>query len=341
MSEMKARRAAVKVQYDGTDISENVSTFLKSFSVSEALSGEADSADITLHDRPELWIGDWLPERGATMQVTLVVNDWEGMGDTRELPLGKFELDEIENSSPPNVAKLKMISIPNNAEIRSVEKSRSWEKVKLSAIAQEIANDAGMQLFYDTEEDPVLERAEQSEQTDLSLLMKLCKDAGLALKVSDDTIIIFDVQKYEQQEPVKTLTKGTSPIISFRAKKTIHEIYKACHVKSQHSKKEELIEYTYTDQNKKDGMTLQVNQKVENVAEAEKLAKKKLREKNQEEVQVSLTTVGDFALMASNTVELSGFHTYDGKYIIKKSSHEIGSSGYTTKIELRKCLDGY
>lgn len=88
-------------------------------------------------------------------------------------------------------------------------------------------------------------------------------------------------------------------------------------------------------------MTLQVNEKVENVAEAEKLAKKRLREKNQDEVQVSITTVGDFALMASNTVELHGFHVYDGKYIIIKSRHEISGSGYTTKVDLRKCLNGY
>lgn len=336
-----ARRAGVKVEYDGTDISESINAFITSFSISEELSGKADSAEISMQDRPELWIGDWLPERGATMQVTLTVADWEESEDTRELPLGKFELDEIENSGPPNTAKLKMVSIPNNAEIRSVEKTRSWEKTQLSAIAKDIADGAGLELYYDADDDPVLERAEQTEQTDLSFLLKLCKDAGLALKVSDEKIIIFDVQKYEQQEPVKYFTKGSSAIMSYTARTTIHDVYKACHVKSQHKKKEELIEYTYEDPNKKEGMTLQVNEKVENVVEAEKLAKKRLREKNQDEVQVSITTVGDFALMASNTVELHGFHVYDGKYIIIKSRHEISGSGYTTKVDLRKCLNGY
>lgn len=339
--EGQARRAAVSVQYNGTDISTGVAAFLKSFSVTEELSGKADSADITLEDRPGLWDGDWLPDRGATMEVTLTVKDWTGSGDTTQLPLGKFELDEIENTCPPNEAKLKMVSIPNNAEIRSVEKTHAWEKQKLSVIAKEIADNAGIKLFYDTEEDPMLERAEQTEQTDLSFLLKICNDAGLAIKVSDQKIIIFDVQKYESQEPVAIFSKGSSAIISYSAKTTIHEIYKACHVKSQHTKKEELIEYTYTDPNKKEGMTLQVNEKVESIAEAEKLAKKRLRAKNQEEVQVSMTTVGNFSLLASNTVELHNFHAYDGKYIIVKSTHEISNSGYTTKIDLRRCLDGY
>ena len=50
--------------------------------------------------------------------------------------------------------------------------------------------------------------------------------------------------------------------------------------------------------------------------------------------------VGKIALLASNTVTLVGFHVYDGKYLITRSSHEIGS-GYTTKIELRRVIDGY
>ena len=50
--------------------------------------------------------------------------------------------------------------------------------------------------------------------------------------------------------------------------------------------------------------------------------------------------IGSFSLLASNTVMLSGFHAYDGKYLIIRSSHEVGS-GYTTKIDLRRVIDGY
>ena len=76
------------------------------------------------------------------------------------------------------------------------------------------------------------------------------------------------------------------------------------------------------------------------VKEAEKLAKKKLHEKNLEETSVSLTMMGNFALLASNVVTLVGFHQYDGKYLIKQSTHDI-SGGYTTKVELRRIIDGY
>ena len=336
-----ARIAAVRAIYEGTDISREIHAYFKGFSFSDAISSEADTASVTLEDRSELWMGDWLPERGAKMEITLEQKWWAGEWDEAELPLGKFEIDEIVSSGPPNEAKIKMVSIPNNAEIRSVERTRPWEKTQLSVIANDVATGAGMELYYDAEEDPVLERAEQSEESDLSFLLKICKDAGLALKVTDERIVIFDVQKYEEADPVLTLTKGSSAIKQFDAKATINKVYKACHVKYKHSKKSELIEYTFEDPNKKDGMTLQVNEKVETLEEAEKLAKKKLREKNQEEISVSVTTVGNFALLSSNTVELSGFHFYDGKYLIVGSTHEIGAGGYTTKINLRRCLDGY
>lgn len=337
---IKARYTDVYCHYNGKDISRDLERFMKSFSVREVLSGEADSADITLEDREELWQGDWMPERGAILDVSIGVGNWEAPGDMQTLPLGKFEVDEITNTGPPNEAKIRLVSIPNASNLRSVEKTRAWEKTKLSQIVKDIASGAGMESYYDAEDDPVQERAEQSEQTDLSFLQKLCKDAGLALKITDKKIVVFDVSKYEQAAPVMTIVKGQQSILSFECRTTIHDIYKACHVKYKHSQKDELIEYTFTDPNRKEGQTLQVNEKVDSLEEAEKLAKKRLHEKNLEEVSVSLTMTGNFSLLASNTVELTGWHAYNGKYLIVRSSHDIGA-GYTTKVELRRVINGY
>ena len=134
--------------------------------------------------------------------------------------------------------------------------------------------------------------------------------------------------------------KGKSAIKSYSLKGTIHNIYKACHVKYKESKAGQMIEYTFTDPSKSEGMTLEVNEKVKTIAEAEKLAKKKLREKNCQEVTATISMVGDFRLMASNTVQLQGFHKFDAKYIIAKASHGL-NGGYVVNMDLRKCLNGY
>ena len=86
------------------------------------------------------------------------------------------------------------------------------------------------------------------------------------------------------------------------------------------------------------GKVLKVNQKCETQADAERLARNKLREKNKEQVKVNLTTLGNFACAAGNVVKLSGFGKFDFNYLIEKATHTL-QDGYTTQVELRRCLE--
>ena len=335
----QARQASIKMSFEGKDVSVAINNFLQSFSYEESASNEADTASITLNDTKELWIGDWFPKKGTVAQASIVTTNWEREG-VETVPLGRFEVDEVKNKFPPATATIKLNSIPNNSKLRNVNNSKSWEQVKLSQIAKDIAESAGMELFYDTKEDPVIQRAEQSEQSSLKFLNKLCTNAGLALKVTDNKIAIFDFEKYESQEAVETYIKGESRILEFEATSKLNETYKSCTVTYQHSKKKEKIEGTFSDGNKEDGPTLKINKKVESQEEAERLAKKKLREKNKEENKISLKVVGNLKLSAGLTLKIKGFHVHDGKYLIDKLSHSI-SNGFTTSLELTKCLKGY
>ena len=338
MNEGKARRAWIKILYNKKEISKDIAPHLKSFSFNDVMSGEADDINITLEDRAELWQGDWLPEKGDTLKVSIMTLNWKTAYEgEKELPLGLFEIDEIDISKPPNEVKIKAVSVPNNTELRGTDKSRRWENTTLKTIVKDIADGAEMELFYDGD-DPSIDRAEQSQQSDLSFLSKLLKDHGLALKISDNKLIVFDEHKYEEAEPVKTLHQ--SDAASFSLKSSTRKIYRGCHVQYQKSDDDENIEYTFIPDDKKKGKMLEVSEEVDSVDAAEKLAKKKLREKNCSEVTVNMHLMGDFDLLAGNTVTLEGFHAFDGKYIITKGAHDIGS-GYTMNIDLRRCLDGY
>lgn len=333
------RRAWLKITYDNKNISSNLAPFLKSFSYNDVMSGEADDIDITLEDRQGIWKGDWLSDKGAMLNVSILTQAWWMKNNKiEELPLGIFEIDEIEMSGQPEEVKIKGVSVPNNSALRGEDKSRSWEKTKLSVIGNDIATGAGMALYYDTE-DVEIDRVEQSQQSDLSFLMKLCKDHGLALKISDNQIIIFDEVKYEQAKPIVTITKGQDLIKSYSIKSSTRDVYCACHVKYKNAKTNEVIEYTFTLPGKK-GKTLEVNEEVKSIAEAEKLAKKKLREKNKDEVTMSITLVGAFYFSASSVYEIKGFGKFDGNYIATRANHDIGS-GYIVSMDLRRCLDGY
>lgn len=351
------RHVAVKLQYDGTDISQDLAPYLKDFSYSDVMSGEADDIAITLQDVNELWMGDWFPDKGAKLTASMIFNNFESDGSVTEIKCGEFELDEITCKNPPHEVTLGAVSVPDESKLRGELKSKSWEKTTLRTVANEVATGAGLELFYDTTAEIKLDRAEQSDQSDLEFLMKLCKDQGLALKVSDKQVIVFDEEKFEAADIVATIWKTNGPIVitdeeaatmgviipfqgSYALKSALKDIYWGCHVKHKNTKKKSYIEYTYLDPNKSKGKILQVNQGVESVAEAERLAKKKLREKNKDEITGTLALIGDPVIAASVTVNLKGFGKFDGKYIVEKCSHKVGG-GYGQTVEIRRCLNGY
>lgn len=341
MIKLSVRSAEVEIEVNGKNITAEISPYVKSFSYSDALSGESNVAEITLHDANHIWREAWFPRRGDTAAVSIIRKNWNSE-ETERLKLGQWEIDEFEynsSSSGGNEARVKLNSIPNSSGLRSINESRSWEQVKLSKIAADIAADAGMVLFYDATDDPEIARAEQSEKSNLAFLEKLCKDNYLILTVADNRLIICDEKKLEDQTPVIKISYGTDAIISFRARATISKIYRSCEVNYKHGKKSEEISAKFDDPSKEKGLTVKVNKKVSTQAEAEKLARNELRAKNKEELKISLSLVGRFCYLSGNVIEIDGYGEFDGNYIIEKASHKIGNSGYTVDVEARKRLE--
>lgn len=346
---MQVRKASAKVVYESTDITTDLLPNLKSLSYTDELSGKADDLQIVVEDRQGRWLDAWFPDKGASLTVSLTTQGW---GAVKELALGVFEIDEISASGWPSEISIKAVSIPCKSTLRDETHSKSWENVTFKRIAQDIADDAELTLQYDIEENPEIERAEQTDEADLTFLMELCNQHGFALKVYKEQLVIFDESIYEQKDAVATIVKpgavytedsGTTyitGILNYSFSSKVRDIYNACHVKYYDSQTGKTYESTYTDESKESGKILQVNEQVNSTAEAEELAKKRLREKNKEEVTGNISMPGNLSLVAAVCVTLLGFGKFDGKYIITRASHELGG-GYTTSIDLRRCLDEY
>ena len=351
MFKMNAMRCLVIIKYNDKDISADLQQYLKNVNYTDNMSGEADDLQLTLEDKAGLWQSAWMPEKGATLDVSVKLINWQSIGE-QVVRFGLFEIDEITSSGMPSEVQIKAVSVPDNNNLRGAERTRSWEKAELKRIANDIATEAGLTLYYDVKEyNPVIDRAEQTEQSDLSFLYKLCADHGLALKICDKQVVIFDEADYEAAEAVALVPKqkanysaGSLKVLdmlkSYSLRSKVRDVYKACHVKYQDSSTKQKIEATFAAPDKKVGKTLEVNEQVASIADAERLAKKKLREKNSDEVTGSFSFLGNPELAAAVNIQLSGFGAFDSKYIITKAQHDI-SGGYTTSIDVRRCLDGY
>lgn len=356
------RRAWLIVTYNGKDISESLAQYVLSFSYTDNLTGQVDDISITLEDRAELWEANWMPERGATLDITICTYNWSDLySEEQDLQLGKFEIDELEVSSAPNVVTIKAvaISISDDSTLRSTLRSHTWENISVQKAANDIAWQNGMKLQWYCDDNPNIDKLEQNDESDLDVLQKICDDAGFALKVTTDTIIIFDVEKFEKEDvyaeyyhPGTTILNivenqpkpvQTDALLNYSFKAKIRDVYKKCHVKYAKDKDKSVIESTFIapDKKEKEGATLEVHQQVSSQAEADRLAKKKLREKNCEEFTGSFASDGNMGLCAGETIEMIGFGNFSGKYIITQAKHDINSSGFTSSVEIRKCLDGY
>lgn len=350
MDNKATRRTSAFILYNGKNISSSLAPYLKSLTVTDNMGGVADDLQITLEDREALWQGLWLPEIGATLDVSIICENWPELLGT-VYRLGLFEIDEITSSGPPSEVQIKAVSVPDDNKLRGVERTRSWEKAELKRIANDIAAGAALTLAYEPDYNPIIDRAEQSEESDLNFLHELLRDHGLALKIFDKKLVIFDEADYEAAEPTATIYKpqqasdtGTAfeikAVKSYSLKSKLRDIYKACHVKYQDGKSKEKIEASFTDPQKNSGKTLEVNEQAKTQADAERLAKKRLRAKNCQEVTGSFSLLGNPLLLAANTVALNGFGAYDATYVITRATHSIGG-GFTTDIEIRRCLNGY
>lgn len=339
---MMPRQTGLSVSYENVDISADLQEHLIGWTYTDNMSGQADDFQITLEDIDQLWSGEWMPEEGAALEIAVTKQNWTTEGDADVLPLGRFEIDEVEVNSPPSTVVIRALSIPESNSLRGEQKDRAWEETHLSVVAGDIASGAGMELFYDTDDDPAYDRIEQAGETDLMFLMRICEEAGLCLKVTGTQIVIFDESKYEMADTIADIVKSETDIKSRKGRKSLTGVYGSCRVEYTDPSTGETIRYTFTPgivPNTK--RVLVVNQRVTSIQEAERLAKKKLRAANRESVTYSLTMTADLRFAAGLTVNLSGFGKFDGKYVITQMMLSGQKNGLDTTLALRRVLEGY
>lgn len=350
-----ARRVMLQVTFSGEDISGAVSRDLSSFCYTDNEEDEADDLQIALNDRDGNWLQKWLDptiseaasssndgSKGLKIAAAIVRRNWKSNGNDEILECGTFELDSVTVSGPPSKVTMKGTSIPYSSSIRQEVKSKSWENVSLSQIAETIAVQGGLAVMFTSKHNPQYSRVEQYQQSDIVFLSFLCHNVGASLKTTNDIIVIFDQEEFEKKDAVRTIKFGKEGGYSkFNLLTNENDRYTSCRVYYTQPDGSVISATAQSETHKADGKNkqcLEVRQNVSSIAEAQALAEKMLRLHNKYEYEATFTFPGDTSLVAGNTVELKDFGAWNGKYVIKQAKHNVTSSGYTTQISLRKAL---
>lgn len=283
---------------------------------------------------------------GFKIQATINRYNWDEDEKLDTLDCGQFELDAISASGPPSSITIKASSLSYANPIRQTKKDKAWEKYTLSRIAQEIASANGMACVYESSTDITYARIEQGKMSDIAFLSKLCKDAGISLKCTNNQLVLFDQQTYEAKPSVMSISFGDGSYTKYRLSTGEADTqYASCRVSYTDPATGALIEGIAKtadfDQESKTNQQLEIHAKVSSAVEAQELAKKHLRLHNKYEKECQFTLPGNTSMTAGVTVRLHGFGLWNGKYIVKTATHSVSSSGYTTTIKLRNILEGY
>ncbi|WP_404427309.1 hypothetical protein LG296_01695 [Ureibacillus chungkukjangi] len=340
---MEARRAFIKLNYSGVDITKEVSADLISFTYTDNASGEADSVSVSLKDEKKKWSGPWFPSKGDVIDSTLHTTNWRKDGDRQKLSCGRFFVDEPEFSGRPRVMTINAISSPLNTNFSNTERSKSWRNVTIKAIATDIAKRAGLTLQFIGTTNPVYKNIQQTEKSDSSFLSELCEKEGLSMKLTDSKIVIFDEEEFEKRKAIATYNESDSIVLDYSFKTSLsNTAYAGVNVKYYDSKIGKNIEFLFSirDIDKEKDKIYQLNAKVSTGEEARRLAQKTLRKLNKTEYTGSLSVTLNLELLGSSCINLKGFGAFDGKYFITKATHNVGG-GSTTDLEIRKVLEGY
>lgn len=334
-----AKRTVLQVDYNKQNITNELQKFLLNWTYTDNLSGEIDDLNLRLEDRDALWLAEWFPSKGSTVEPSILRSYWGNHPYSTKL--GLFEIDDIQGRD--SVITINAMSTSENTSLRGEEKCDAWEKTTLKSVISSIAKRNGMTLVWETSENPKKDRYEQDEQTDLAFIYQLCKDEGLCLKISSNKIIVLDEKDYEAQPAVETIRRRSNKddkiqVIKHSFKTTLTGIYRACRVSHHNTSKKKNVTATFTAPNVPNvGRTLVVKQEVKSEAEALNLAKKKLREKNKNATTIELDVLSYIHIDAGMTFNIEDFGNLNGKYITYKVIHKSG--GCT--LHLRKCLEGY
>ncbi|CAM3107285.1 MULTISPECIES: phage late control D family protein [Streptobacillus] len=237
---MLARRIRAIIIFNKKDISNDISHSISSIRYTDNSRNAIDDLEIELENLDYRWLREWYPDEKAQLVVGLFQGDNEsGEG----ISLGTFYIDEPTFND--NRLNLKCIALPLRSNIRDQKNTKAWEKITLEELISQIAAKHGMSILLHADNE-FFERIDQSNETDLKFIDRICVEHGLSMKISDDKIIVFDEDNMLFNKAVVVFSIDDYRIRSFTLRKQNKEIYDKVEVSYYDPDKKKLIKEIIT-----------------------------------------------------------------------------------------------
>ena len=335
------RRAEVEISIKGKDVTRDLQPYLLSLDYTDKSDDELDDLQLSLEDREGLFQGDWMPRPGDIIAAKIRTFNWHGFGDSGEIDCGEFECDEIEleNGTDGDRIAIKAVPAVVKSSLMNQRKTRAWGDCPMAQVIAHIAGEAGLDTLYKAPE-IVFERVEQRQESDLAFMQRICKEQGLRLAVKKSRVIVYMGQTADATDPLE-YKREEADASGFRFRKTMNGIYTECRVGYTDADASDTTDKSFQpEEPPSTGKVLTINKRIEHPAQAERVARAELRDKNSQEITGSFDGMGDTRLVAGCILDLKGWGQFDSTYVIRQAKHTVDfTGGYRTSVELEKALE--
>ncbi|MWQ31187.1 hypothetical protein F9860_08130 [Glaesserella parasuis] len=335
---MQVQTPTFELFYGKTAITHNIKPHLISLTYTDYLSDQSDELQVTFEDIEQKWIGSWFPTQGDELKLPL------GYLGESLVNLGSFELDEIDWSKVKgsgSVVTLRALATGISKSNRTL-KPKAYENTTLAEIVQKVAKNLKLDVTGTVANIPI-KRVTQYQERDVEFLTRLAHEYHHSFKIVGKTLVFTTMESLENRPPVTVL--DFSQVLSLRLRDRIKDAVQKVEavglnadskktVKSEKSSKPKRPTKKQSKASNAD--TLKIVTRGESQEQIKARADAALAEQNDDQQAGNIQVIGNPKLVAGNTVLLTGFGMFSGKYLIKSARHSYTKSqGYVTDLGVR------
>lgn len=324
-----ARRATVSLTYNGK-IAAQMAEYLSSFKYTDVSSGTSDSISIELNDKDRRWINGWFPQKGDRLKPVIERHNWDADGITTKMKCGTFVVDDFSFRGGPLRCTIEAVALPSTSGFKSTERTNTYERTTLKEIGSVIAKRNGLSLVFEAG-DVSIESVAQDKQNDSSFYNELVVKYGLALKIYNDRLVVFDEAVYEAKPVVATLTESDfEPNWTWNT--TLAGTYTGVRYQYTHTEKN----VTFTVNVGGGERILTCDDAANNQTEATLIALAKVNNANKGTTTLKITLrTPAWNIVATQCIQIKNLGQLSGKYYVEKATTSVGD-GTKTTLDLRK-----
>ena len=319
-------RPVFSIRADGQDITALINDRLLSLRTTDKPGLDSDDFELRIDARDGALA---LPSRGAVLEVHL------GYAGQPLTLLGRFTVDEVELSGPPDTLVIRGKASDLCGSGRTI-RSGSWENVSLQRIVAEIGARNGWQAICPVTW--VVPRVDQFRESDFNFITRLARQYDSTAKLANGQLLVLPRQGGQsasgQALGVVTLKRSEVSQWQFRLDdKASRKAVRTCH-QSPASGVREVVELV-NDSTSGSARPVHMDRHLyPNRAAAEQAARAHLASFNRDTAHVRLDMPGRTDLLVERSLDISGFvDGLDGQYLIDSVEQVFTPSGWRTTVQ--------